>query len=624
MKNALTNFDALWGDASETLHTLCKDTWTARSEADPGIMLLQAMAYKVLGIHYEREHLESSAHHFSPTLSPDKALTTTPISADDYRRVFLDAVDAEGHYLFRDIQIDEGKEGQLQVIYVPDDLFSKVDKALFEQKIFGIFKKNGGVGEVIPTVVAAKEVGVKFEFLLDAHAESLGKKTDAGREYNLVLAAIDRALRPPPERDAIADFSVLEGPEVIYPNITRFHDAVKMAAGKVCLVSDEWNPVEKSRVEKSHVDIVEERLAAAKEEIEGFSFVHHFAVVSERVTVDVPKDAADGDYFFYSLRKPESASEIQLTAKMAKQNAASLDIKPKTWRVAPISKVNNKIFHVRDVAPAETDVTIPTLLEMMPPAYRDDGGPQWAELVSVFDRMLKTVEQRDKEMFSFFDALTPGWSNDGTDVGFIDWLLYRVGGADISALFQYHIAHADLNKRSAAHHVELRKFLPAILETMQTRNLARYPKSPLSSLLWFAVGEGWSGWKNLKVIVLDHSHFINGLDGEIPKYLKPLHIDLITNFGNIYSDPEPAIKQFVAIVKNVIPMHISWGLVDVDGTFAYTAIDKEYRSEAEKYNTSEDLTKVYKTMPAELAGLLGKPAKGVKKYSRDGQLVPAN
>jgi hypothetical protein len=586
-------------------------------------MLLQAMAYKVLGIRYEREHTESNAYHFARTLSLEKALTTTPISADDYRRVLLDAVDEKGHYVFRDIQIEVDASRRMRVIYVADDLFSVADADFFKKVILEVFNKNRGVGELSPTIFAAKAVNVEFTFTLDLHADKLGQKGGLPREYNLVLATVDRALRPPPERDSIVDVSLLEGPEVTFPNITEFKDAVKFVDEKVCLVKNEWNRVEKSRIEKSHEELVGDRLAAAKEEIEGFSFVSHFAVTSGTLKIDVPADASEGDYFYYRIAKAgtPSATTALKTIFQRQNNPAVPDVDPEHWRIAPISKRNNKVFRVSDAAvSAEGDAIIPTLFEMMPPAYRDDGGPQWKELLNVFDEMLEKIEERDKQIFSFFDELEPGKSKEQQDLSFVDWLLHRVGGGDISSIFKYHIAHTDVSKRTTARDVQLRKFLPAILDTMQTRNLARYPGSPLSALLWFAVGEGWSGWRDLKIIVLDHSHFINGFVGTAPDYLKPLHVDLITNFGNIYADPDPAIKQFTSIVKNVMPMHLSWRLVDIDTMSVYAAADKEYRSETERYNAKEGFKSVYDKMPDQLAALLSGPVNGVKRYSQHGQL----
>jgi len=496
---------------------------------------------------------------------------------------------------------------------------------LVNKSLPGFYLEEKGTEPVYRNTETAVPVFLYDETDAAASTSQLPKiRSDGGlnREYNLVLAAIDRALRPPPERDAIVDASIIEGPEVDYPNITGFQDAVKMVGGNVCLVSDEWNLVEQSRFKRSHEEIVKERLVAAKEEIEGFSFVHHFAVTSTNAKVTAPSDVEDGDYFYYSIRKGESNDEVGLTPTLARQNDDGQKITPADWRIAPLSKANNKIFHIRDDSPAETGGTIPTLLQMMPPAYGEEfGGAQWKELVTVFDGLLKRVEERDKEVVSFFDELTPGRSTEEADLSFIDWLLRRVGGDDISSVFNYHISHTDLDKRAAAHHVGLRRFLPAILNTMQSRNLARYPSSPLSTLLWFAVGEGWSGWRDLKIIVLDHSHFINGFVGTAPDYLKPLHVDLITNFGNIYGDPELAIKQFASIAKNVIPMHLSWNLVDIDTMSIYSAADSEYRSETERYNAKEGFKSVYKRMPDQLGALLSGPVEGVKKYSRDGQLI---
>ncbi|HDS9725603.1 TPA: hypothetical protein QH957_002284 [Enterobacter bugandensis] len=96
-------FERLLDHAKETLEQLSgKDQWTEMLESDPGITLMQAMTWNVLDLAWRHTHplqdlltpplteQDASEGIFGANFGPQRILTHSPVTADDYRRALLD------------------------------------------------------------------------------------------------------------------------------------------------------------------------------------------------------------------------------------------------------------------------------------------------------------------------------------------------------------------------------------------------------------------------------------------------------------------------------------------------------------------------------------------------------
>lgn len=125
------HFDTLWATTQAALEVYAGQRWTARNDDDPGVTLLQAFAYGVSDVSYRHTlplidvltpgslptqpstagpliHLDHTAGVFAPEFGPERALTSSPVTLDDYRRAILDlTISVDGHdvFCFRDAQI---------------------------------------------------------------------------------------------------------------------------------------------------------------------------------------------------------------------------------------------------------------------------------------------------------------------------------------------------------------------------------------------------------------------------------------------------------------------------------------------------------------------------------------
>ncbi|MGP3004284.1 hypothetical protein [Serratia bockelmannii] len=126
------HFDTLWATVQAALAVYAGQRWSARDEDDPGVTLLQAFAYGVSDVSYRHtlpltdllteekrfsppatppsqsdEPITYLEHDgiFAPEFGPEWALTSSPVTLDDYRRAILDLTTVDGVFCFRDVQI---------------------------------------------------------------------------------------------------------------------------------------------------------------------------------------------------------------------------------------------------------------------------------------------------------------------------------------------------------------------------------------------------------------------------------------------------------------------------------------------------------------------------------------
>ncbi|WMU75409.1 hypothetical protein OQ483_23740 (plasmid) [Enterobacter bugandensis] len=137
------HYDTLWSVAQNALALYAGQRWTARGDADPGITLMQAFTWGVSDVSYRHtlplEDLLSADkdipapltderldHHngiFAAEFGPERALTSSPVTLEDYRRGLLDLtvdINGEPRFCFRDVQIALQPE-DADYIYVYDE-----------------------------------------------------------------------------------------------------------------------------------------------------------------------------------------------------------------------------------------------------------------------------------------------------------------------------------------------------------------------------------------------------------------------------------------------------------------------------------------------------------------------
>lgn len=113
------HFDTLWQMASLIVLEHGHLAWTDTAEHDPGTTLLQAATYAIADLSYRHTHPlidlltpGQGQPVFDPAFGPEKVLTVSPITEDDYRRGILDLCDENGFFMFRNAQLVRESEAE--------------------------------------------------------------------------------------------------------------------------------------------------------------------------------------------------------------------------------------------------------------------------------------------------------------------------------------------------------------------------------------------------------------------------------------------------------------------------------------------------------------------------------
>lgn len=123
-------FDGLYARAKQAIATYGGKVWTDTGEHDPGVTLMEGFCYSISDLAY-RNTLPLTDLLTVPTadktdgdgifpanFGPQMALTSGPITAEDYRRALLDLTDSTGrYYLFRNVQLVQQLPGDYQYYY---------------------------------------------------------------------------------------------------------------------------------------------------------------------------------------------------------------------------------------------------------------------------------------------------------------------------------------------------------------------------------------------------------------------------------------------------------------------------------------------------------------------------
>ena len=121
------HFDTLWQMASLIVLEHGHLAWTDTAEHDPGTTLLQAATYAIADLSYRHTHPlidlltpGTGAPVFDPAFGPEKVLTVSPLTEDDYRRGILDLCDDDDFFMFRNAKlVRESEEERYRYFYDP-------------------------------------------------------------------------------------------------------------------------------------------------------------------------------------------------------------------------------------------------------------------------------------------------------------------------------------------------------------------------------------------------------------------------------------------------------------------------------------------------------------------------
>ena len=168
----LIHFDTLLAVAMEALDTYSIDSWSNRTENDSGLVLLQSIAYSISDLCYRHtlplSDLLTTADQgeeglFPLSFGPQTALTCTPVTENDYRRLLLNlhstdltGVTLNDQFLFKNIQLIKEPEDDMHNYYYNSVqkrfLFYKGNNRYKELKLYGGFSllvaPNRGVHEI--------------------------------------------------------------------------------------------------------------------------------------------------------------------------------------------------------------------------------------------------------------------------------------------------------------------------------------------------------------------------------------------------------------------------------------------------------------------------------------------
>lgn len=121
------HFDTLWQLASLIVLEHGHLDWSDTAEHDPGTTLLQAATYAIADLSYRHTHPlidlltpGTGAPVFDPAFGPEKVLTVSPLTEDDYRRGILDLCDDDDFFMFRNAKlVRESEEERYRYFYDP-------------------------------------------------------------------------------------------------------------------------------------------------------------------------------------------------------------------------------------------------------------------------------------------------------------------------------------------------------------------------------------------------------------------------------------------------------------------------------------------------------------------------
>ncbi|RQV03592.1 hypothetical protein DF039_34665 [Burkholderia cenocepacia] len=123
------HFDTLWSTVLEALELYAGETWTARGEHDPGVILLQALCFGIADLAYRHtlplndlltpeSANQKGTDIFAAAFGPETALTCAPVTLNDMRRALIDIAAPDGaSRLFDHVVVEPDVKSVIQYGY---------------------------------------------------------------------------------------------------------------------------------------------------------------------------------------------------------------------------------------------------------------------------------------------------------------------------------------------------------------------------------------------------------------------------------------------------------------------------------------------------------------------------
>ncbi|KVN28364.1 hypothetical protein [Burkholderia ubonensis] len=241
------DFETLMAQARQALSAYSATSWSNTEEHDPGVTLLQAMAYNTSDLGYRSSlpltDLLTPAPPkqltqdgiFPADFGPQRALTCGPITEDDYRRALLDLRSSpaiDGYFLFDNVQLVREPEGERYQYWYnidkreysftePEDSSSRLtllgNYFLYVQPsreaeadpetaqgILDVFlRDNRNLGEAVSRVIWLKPEDIRIEAVIEL-ADDVLDTTSIATILAAIYTVVEQHVTPPVQRSSTA------------------------------------------------------------------------------------------------------------------------------------------------------------------------------------------------------------------------------------------------------------------------------------------------------------------------------------------------------------------------------------------------------------------------------------
>ncbi len=183
------NFEFLRMEGIRKIQELTGAYWTDYNLHDPGVTILEQLCYAITDLAYRtgtniEEHLFSGDSSQLPFFRPEVTLTNSPVTIDDYRKIFIDSIPEIRNIWFEPVkQFECGFNGLYRILVNVSDLGIEKEnnQEKIEKQIKELFSEYRNLGEDIYEIKVLEELPVK----LIADVE-----TDGIHELEQILAKI--------------------------------------------------------------------------------------------------------------------------------------------------------------------------------------------------------------------------------------------------------------------------------------------------------------------------------------------------------------------------------------------------------------------------------------------------
>ncbi len=165
------DFKALRTQGIRRIQELTGNYWTDFNLHDPGVTILEQLCYAITDLGYRtsadiEKHIFSSPDQKVPFFKPEDILTNAPITLDDLRKVFIDAIPEVRNLWIEPASLEEsGFNGlyNIQVDVANQELQSQNRSTDLKQVVQEVFSQHRNIGEDIHSISLLEELPIQLE-----------------------------------------------------------------------------------------------------------------------------------------------------------------------------------------------------------------------------------------------------------------------------------------------------------------------------------------------------------------------------------------------------------------------------------------------------------------------------